>query len=71
MDGRILRINLQGGYGFIEPSKTSGCVVNHFFHRNELDSSLEFGENLREMRVEFESTATEKGRRAMKIRAAN
>lgn len=66
MEGTVKAIVLERGYGFIV---VPGRVKDVFFHLTSLaDPDLEFNEQLRERRVEFD---IETDRRSGKERAAN
>jgi CspA family cold shock protein len=63
--GTIKKVVAERGFGFI----TAADAKDYFFHRNSLDSSLDFdrlngGEN-----VEFEIEDSPKGPRASKVHA--
>lgn len=70
MLGTITHLRIDRGFGFIAPAgSTSGKGV--FFHIHDLDASLEFSESLMERRVQFTTTSTEKGERAVNVRPAD
>jgi len=66
MQGTINRLVEEKGFGFI---RVKGGR-DHFFHLSDLDADLDFGEHLRELRVEFDSTQEPRGARARNIRRA-
>jgi len=65
--GTITRLNLDRGFGFIEP-KGQGVIV--FFHHSELDDDLPFDEQLRYREVVYDNGRTNRGPAARNIRPA-
>lgn len=65
MNGTILRVVCERGFGFILPQGERRTV---FFHATDL-IGLEFGEQLRELQVSFELIETEKGLQARCVEA--
>jgi CspA family cold shock protein len=64
--GTIKKVVVDRGFGFITDER--GTDV--FFHRNELDSSLDFDRLGGGERVEFQVQQSPKGPRAVQVRAA-
>ncbi len=64
--GTIKKVVSDRGFGFI----TSDDAKDYFFHRNSLDSSLDFDRLTGGERVEFQVTQSPKGPRAESVRAA-
>jgi cold shock protein len=62
--GTVKKIVADRGFGFI----TAEDGKDYFFHRGELDSSLDFDRLAGGERVEFEVEASPKGPRAIKVR---
>lgn len=65
--GTIIKIN-PGGFGFIRPSAIGTKDV--FFHCKTLNG-LPFDATLLQQRVEFAAEETDKGPRAVSVRAAD
>lgn len=66
MNGTVVKVNLDRGFGFIAADGESADV---FFHISEL-RNLEFDEQLTGKRVTFEMGETTKGKAAKFVRAA-
>ena len=64
--GTVKRVVADRGFGFIEAEDAK----EYFFHRNSLESSLDFDRLTGGERVEFEVEQSPKGPRANKVRAA-
>ncbi len=64
--GTIKKVVSDRGFGFIAAEDTK----EYFFHRDGLDSSLNFDRLIGGERVEFDVEASPKGPRATKVRAA-
>ena len=64
--GTIKKVIADRGFGFI----TAEDEKDYFFHRDALDSSLDFDRLIGGERVEFEIEASPKGPRAAKVHAA-
>jgi CspA family cold shock protein len=64
--GTIKKVVSDRGFGFIAAEDAK----EYFFHRDGLDSSLNFDRLIGGERVEFEVEASPKGPRATKVRAA-
>ena len=64
--GTIKKVVAERGFGFIAAEDTK----EYFFHRNSLDSSLDFDRLVGGERVQFEIEASPKGPRADQVRAA-
>lgn len=64
--GTIKKVISDRGFGFISAEDAK----EYFFHRDGLDSSLNFDRLIGGERVEFEVEASPKGPRATKVRAA-
>ena len=64
--GTVKKIVADRGFGFI----TADDAKEYFFHRNSLDSSLDFDRLVGGERVTFEIEASPKGPRAERVRAA-
>lgn len=67
MTGTVSRVNIDRGFGFIEP-RNGGVDV--FFHLRALAPDLPFDEQLTGRRVEFETEESQKGPRATSVRGA-
>jgi CspA family cold shock protein len=67
LSGTICTIRLDGGYGFIAVGDGQNDI---FFHQSALPADLEWGEQLLERRVTFETFQGRKGMQARNIRAA-
>ena len=67
MTGKIKRLILDRGFGFIRPHDAHDHRHDHFFHFSEL-SELVFSEALVETAVQFDSTMNEKGLTAVNVR---
>jgi CspA family cold shock protein len=65
--GTIITLHVDRGFGFIYHQRGGADL---FFHANEL-VDLEFNEQLKERRVQFEIRQTPKGPRAYNVTAAN
>jgi len=64
--GTIKKVVSDRGFGFI----TAEDAKDYFFHRDGLDSSLNFDRLIGGERVQFEVEPSPKGPRATKVRAA-
>jgi CspA family cold shock protein len=64
--GTIKRIVADRGFGFIAAEDAK----EYFFHRDGLDSSLQFDRLVGGEHVEFDVEASPKGPRAARVRAA-
>jgi cold shock protein len=64
--GTIKKVVADRGFGFI----TADDSKDYFFHRNALDSSLDFDRLNGGEKVEFEIEQSPKGPRANRVRAA-
>ncbi|MEP7360106.1 MAG: cold shock domain-containing protein [Chloroflexota bacterium] len=64
--GTIKKVVADRGFGFI----TADDTKDYFFHRNALDSSLDFDRLNGGEKVEFEIEQSPKGPRAARVRAA-
>jgi CspA family cold shock protein len=64
--GTVKKVVAERGFGFI----TAEDAKEYFFHRNELDSSLDFDRLNGGEKVEFEVEQSPKGPRASKVHAA-
>jgi CspA family cold shock protein len=64
--GTVKKVVADRGFGFI----TSTDAKDYFFHRNALDSSLDFDRLVGGERVEFEIEQSPKGPRAGRVRSA-
>ena len=64
--GTIKKVIADRGFGFI----TAEDEKDYFFHRDALDSSLDFDRLIGGERVEFEIEASPKGPRAAKVHSA-
>lgn len=64
--GTIKKVVAERGFGFI----TAADSKEYFFHRNSLDSSLDFDRLVGGERVEFEVEESPKGPRASRVQAA-
>ena len=64
--GSIKKVVADRGFGFI----TADDSKDYFFHRNALDSSLDFDRLNGGEKVEFEIEQSPKGPRASRVRAA-
>ena len=64
--GSIKKVVSDRGFGFI----TADDGNDYFFHRNELDSTLDFDRLNGGEKVSFEIEASPKGPRAARVRAA-
>jgi CspA family cold shock protein len=64
--GTIKKVVADRGFGFI----TADDAKDYFFHRNALDSSLDFDRLNGGEKVEFEIEQSPKGPRASRVRAA-
>lgn len=64
--GTIKKVVADRGFGFIAAEDTK----EYFFHRNSLDSSLDFDRLVGGERVQFEIESSPKGPRADQVRAA-
>ena len=70
MQGTIVAVKVDKGFGFICPPDRNLRDDNLFFHARDL-INLEFGESLVERRVEFDVEQTSKGPRARNVRPAD
>ena len=67
MDGKIVAVNVERGYGFVRPDDRSKDV---FFHMKAVRGNLVFGPGLKGERVTFSSTTDDLGRpRATEVRS--
>jgi CspA family cold shock protein len=64
--GTIKKVVADRGFGFI----TADDAKEYFFHRNSLDSSLDFDRLVGGEKVEFEIEQSPKGPRANRVHAA-
>ena len=64
--GSVKKVVSDRGFGFI----AAADAKEYFFHRNSLDSSLDFDRLVGGERVEFEIEQSPKGPRAGRVRAA-
>ena len=64
--GTIKKVVADRGFGFI----TADDTKEYFFHRNSLDSSLDFDRLVGGEKVEFEIEQSPKGPRAERVHAA-
>ena len=64
--GTIKKVVADRGFGFI----TAADAKEYFFHRNSLDSTLDFDRLVGGERVTFEIEDSPKGPRASKVQAA-
>ena len=64
--GTIKKVVADRGFGFI----TADDAKEYFFHRNSLDSTLDFDRLNGGEKVDFEIEQSDKGPRANKVRAA-
>ncbi len=64
--GTIKKVVADRGFGFI----TAEDGKDYFFHRGELDPSIDFDRLVGGERVEFEVEASPKGPRATRVRTA-
>jgi CspA family cold shock protein len=64
--GTIKKVVADRGFGFI----TADDTKEYFFHRNALDSSLDFDRLNGGEKVDFEIEQSDKGPRANKVHAA-
>jgi cold shock protein len=64
--GTIKKVVAERGFGFISASDAK----EYFFHRNSLDSSLDFDRLVGGERVEFEIEDSPKGPRANRVQSA-
>jgi cold shock protein len=64
--GTIKKVVSDRGFGFIKAEDEK----EYFFHRNGLDSSLDFDRLVGGERVEFEVESSPKGPRAGRVRSA-
>ena len=64
--GTIKKVVADRGFGFI----TADDTKEYFFHRNSLDSSLDFDRLKGGEKVEFEIEQSPKGPRAVKVHSA-
>jgi CspA family cold shock protein len=64
--GTIKKVVSDRGFGFI----TAEDGKDYFFHRNEIDSSMDFDRLFGGERVNFEVEQSPKGPRAAKVQAA-
>jgi CspA family cold shock protein len=65
-NGTIKKVVADRGFGFI----TADDTKEYFFHRNSLDSSLDFDRLNGGEKVEFEIEQSPKGPRASQVHAA-
>ena len=68
MDGTIIRLVIDRGFGFIATSGETGKDI--FFNVRDLDTELKWTDQLIERRVTFNPVGTDRGPRAANIRAA-
>ncbi len=64
--GTIKKVVADRGFGFI----TADDAKEYFFHRNSLDSTLDFDRLNGGEKVDFEIEQSDKGPRAARVRAA-
>ncbi len=64
--GTIKKVVAERGFGFI----TAADANEYFFHRNSLDSTLDFDRLVGGENVEFEIEQSDKGPRANRVHAA-
>jgi CspA family cold shock protein len=64
--GTVKKVVADRGFGFI----TADDSKDYFFHRNALDSSMDFDRLNGGEKVEFEIEQSPKGPRASRVRAA-
>jgi cold shock protein len=64
--GTIKKVVADRGFGFI----TAADTKEYFFHRNSLDSSLDFDRLVGGEKVEFEIEDSPKGPRASRVQSA-
>ena len=64
--GTIKKVVAERGFGFI----TAADTKEYFFHRNSLDSSLDFDRLVGGEKVEFEIEQSPKGPRANRVQKA-
>jgi cold shock protein len=64
--GTVKKVVADRGFGFI----TSSDQKDYFFHRDALDSSLDFDRLMGGENVEFEIEQSPKGPRANRVRSA-
>ena len=64
--GTIKKVVADRGFGFI----TADDTKEYFFHRNSLDSSLDFDRLVGGEKVEFEIEQSPKGPRANRVHSA-
>jgi cold shock protein len=64
--GTIKKVVADRGFGFI----TTADAKEYFFHRNSLDSTLDFDRLSGGEKVEFEIEQSDKGPRAGRVHAA-
>jgi CspA family cold shock protein len=64
--GTVKKVVADRGFGFI----TAEDGKDYFFHRGELDPSMDFDRLIGGERVQFEVEASPKGPRAIKVQAA-
>ena len=64
--GTIKKVVAERGFGFI----TAADAKEYFFHRNSLDSSLDFDRLVGGERVQFEIEDSPKGPRASRVQSA-
>jgi cold shock protein len=64
--GTIKKVVAERGFGFITAEDTK----EYFFHRNSLDSSLDFDRLVGGERVQFEIEDSPKGPRASRVQSA-
>ena len=64
--GTVKKVVADRGFGFI----TADDTKEYFFHRNSLDSSLDFDRLNGGEKVEFEIEQSPKGPRANRVRSA-
>jgi cold shock protein len=64
--GTIKKVVADRGFGFI----TADDAKEYFFHRNSLDSSIDFDRLVGGEKVDFEVEQSPKGPRASRVRAA-
>ena len=64
--GTIKKVVAERGFGFI----TADDEKDYFFHRNSLESSLDFDRLMGGEKVDFEIEPSPKGPRATRVQAA-
>jgi CspA family cold shock protein len=65
MTGTVRKVVVDRGFGFIRAEDGRDL----FFHIKQTDPGLPFDDTLQERRVQFETVASEKGPKAINVRA--